>query len=63
MTEQQPISRFAAVGMNPKRLAGLRSRRLQNLKGRFGAANRGRRLDPNECRAVEQRLREQGKIQ
>jgi hypothetical protein len=60
----QTISRFAALSMNPKRLAGPQSRRLQRLKaGRFGAANRGRRLNDLERRTVEAQLRQHGKIQ
>jgi hypothetical protein len=57
------ISRHAAISFNPKRLSGLQSRRLQNLRaGRFGAANRGRRLNVDECRAVENQMRQEGKI-
>jgi hypothetical protein len=41
------ISRHAGLGFNPKRLSGLR----------------GRRLDDDECRAVETQLRQDGKIQ
>ena len=57
------ISRHAAVSFNPKRLSGLQSRRLQNLRaGRFGAANRGKRLEGDARRAVEDRLRQEGQI-
>jgi hypothetical protein len=57
------ISRHAAVSFNPKRLSGLQSRRLQNLRaGRFGAANRGRRLSDEEKRAVENDLKLSGRI-
>jgi hypothetical protein len=58
------ISRDASISFNPKGLSGLRSRRLVNLRaGKFRAANRGRRLDDVECRAVETQLRQDGKIQ
>jgi hypothetical protein len=58
------ISRAASISFNPKRLSGLQSRRLQNLRaGRFGAANRGRLLNADERRAVETQLRQDGKIQ
>jgi hypothetical protein len=61
---KQHVSRFASIGYSPKRLAGLRSRKLVNSQlGKFRAANRGRRLNPDECRAVENQLREQGKLQ
>jgi hypothetical protein len=60
---KQPAGRFAAIGMNPKRLAGLQSRRLQRLRaGRFRAANRGKRLEGEARRAVEDRLRLEGRI-
>jgi hypothetical protein len=53
MTTKQPIGRFSGLGLNPKRLAGPQSRRLQRLRaGRFGAAGRGRKLDDAERRAV-----------
>jgi hypothetical protein len=61
MTAKQHISKFAGLGIN--RVAGLQSRKLQRLQGSFGAANRGRRLNADECRAVENQLREQGKLQ
>jgi hypothetical protein len=57
------ISRHAALSFSPKRLSGLQSRRLQRLRaGRFGAANRGRRLNADECRALENQMRQEGKI-
>lgn len=58
------VSRHAALGFNPKGLSGLQSRRLQNLRaGKFRAANRGRRLNADERRAVENQMRQDGKIQ
>jgi hypothetical protein len=57
------ISRDASISFNPKRLSGLQSRRLQNLRaGRFGAANRGRVLSDEEKRAVENDLKTSGRI-
>jgi hypothetical protein len=57
------LSRCASVNFNPKRLAGMRSRKLVNLRaGRFGAAGRGRKLDEAERRLVEDQLRQEGKI-
>jgi hypothetical protein len=63
MTTKQHISKFAGLGMNQNRLAGPQSRRLQNLRaGRFGAANKGRQLDGAARQAVENRLRQEGRI-
>jgi hypothetical protein len=63
VTTKQHVSRFASIGYSPKRLAGLRSRKLVNSQlGKFRAANRGRRLDAQEILTIENLLREQGKI-
>jgi hypothetical protein len=60
---KQPAGRFAGISMNPRGVSGLQSRRLQNLRaGRFGAANRGRRLNADECRTLENQMRQEGKI-
>jgi hypothetical protein len=60
---RQPISRFAALSYSPGRLAGMRSRKLVNARlGKFRAANRGRRLGPDEIRAVENQLKLDGRI-
>jgi len=60
----QHVSRYAAISLDPKRLSGMRSRRLVNLRaGRFGRANRGRRLNADECRVIENQMRQDGKIQ
>lgn len=60
---KQHTSRFASISYSPKRLAGLRSRKLVNSQlGRFGRANRGRVLGAEECRAIETQLREQKRI-
>jgi hypothetical protein len=62
MTKQH-ISRDASISFNPKGLSGLRSRRLVNLRaGKFRAANRGKRLEGDARRAVEDRLRLEGQI-
>jgi len=60
---KQHVSRFASIGYSPKRLAGLRSRKLVNSRlGKFRAANRGRRLSDEEKRAVENDLKLSGRI-
>lgn len=59
----KPVSRHAALGFNPKGVSGLQSRRLQTLRaGKFRAANRGRRLDAAERQAVENQMRQEGRI-
>jgi hypothetical protein len=63
MSKKQPISSFAPLGYSPNRLSGLRSRKLVNARlGRFRAANRGRRLNADEIRAVENQLKLDGRI-
>jgi hypothetical protein len=59
----KPISRQTSISFNPKGLSGLRSRKLSNLRlGKFRAANRGKRLEGEARRAVEDRLRLEGQI-
>jgi hypothetical protein len=61
--KKQPISQFSSINANPGRLAGLRSRKLVNARlGRFRAANKGHRLSADEIRAVENQLRQDGRI-
>jgi hypothetical protein len=59
----KPISQFSSINLNPGRLAGLRSRKLTNLRlGKFRAASRGKRLEGEARRAVVDRLRQEGQI-
>jgi hypothetical protein len=63
VTTKQHVSRFASIGYSPKRLAGLRSRKLVNSQlGRFGRANRCRVLSNEEKQAVENDLKQSGRL-
>jgi hypothetical protein len=61
--KKQPISQFSSINLNPGRLSGMRSRKLASLRlGKFCAAGPGRRLEGEARRAVEDQMRQEGKI-
>lgn len=60
------LKRFTHVadfGPALKGLGGLQTTHIKALRGStFGAANRGRRLSPDERKAIENQLRRDGKL-
>lgn len=61
--EHRPFERVQDFGHELRGLGGLQTVHIRALKGStFGAANAGRRLDPAERRAIEERMRQEGKL-
>jgi hypothetical protein len=59
------MSGFANIqnyGRNVSGSASVRPRRVRAFSGKFGAASKPRKLNAEERRAVEHRLRAEGKI-
>lgn len=61
--KNERFTRVQDFGAHLKGLGGLCTSHIKALKGStFGAANEGRRLDPAERKAIEERLRKEGKL-
>jgi hypothetical protein len=62
-TKPMHVARISSLGFNPRGVSGIQSRRLRALKaGRFGPANRGRRLSDEERLAVAEQMQRDGVI-
>jgi len=66
MTGRRKLKRFTKVadfGSELRGLGGLQTAHIRALKGStFGAANQGRRLSREERKAIEDKLRAEGKL-
>lgn len=59
----KPYERIADFGSHLKGLGGLQTTHIRALKGsKIGPANAGRRLTENERKAIEDKMRRQGKL-
>lgn len=61
--KHKPFSRIQDFGRDLRGLGGLQTTHIRALKGsKLGPANDGRRLSKAEREAIEQKMRQEGKI-
>jgi hypothetical protein len=57
------IGRTSSIWLNPKGVSGTQSRRVQSWgRGKYGAANRGRRLTDQEQAETIKQMKDAGRL-